>query len=337
MTTLLAVVFVFGLLIIGHEFGHFIMAKLSDVKVTEFSFGMGPRILKFGRGETEYSWRAFPVGGFVKMLGEEEQVDDPRSFSSKPTAKKMAIIAAGPIMNILISVIIFAVISMSSGFIKPVVSGLIDQYPAAKNAGILPGDRIVKANDMKVATYEDYLMFVYQNGGKPFDLTVIRQGKLVSVNITPIWNADESRYMIGIEATLAKATLIEGIQYGFSNTWSFIKQIAGFFSNLITGRASTEDVSGPVGIIKYAGDAAKQGFDSLLVFTAFLSINLAIMNLIPFPALDGGWLFILLIEGIRRKKIDANKIGIVNFIGFAFLMLITVLITFRDFIRLNMF
>lgn len=337
MTTILAVVFVFGLLIIGHEFGHFIMAKLSDIKVMEFSFGMGPRILKMGRGETEYSWRIFPIGGFVKMLGEEEHVNDPRSFSCKPTAVRMSVIAAGPIMNILISVIIFAVISMTAGFIKPVVSGLIDEFPAAKNAGMLPGDRIIKANDKKIATYEDYLMFVYQNGGKPFNLMVDRQGNQIGVNITPIWNAAESRYMIGIEATHAKATLLEGIQYGFINTWSFIKQIAVFFQNLIAGKASTEDVSGPVGIIKFAGDAARQGFDSLLVFTAFLSINLAIMNLVPFPALDGGWLFILLIEGIRRKKIDANKIGIVNFIGFAFLMLLTVLITFRDFIRLNIF
>jgi len=337
MTTLLAVIFVFGLLIIGHEFGHFIMAKISNVKVLEFSFGMGPRILKFVRGETEYSWRAFPLGGFVKMLGEEEQVNDPRSFSCKPTFVKMGVIAAGPIMNILISALIFAVIAMSTGYVKPIVSGLIDEYPAAKNAGILPGDRIVMVNGQKISTYEDYLMFVYQNGGNPFNLAVNRQGNEISVNITPIFNAAEERYMIGIQATETKASFVEGFQYGLQSTWSFTKQIAVFFKNLIVGKASTEDVSGPVGIIKFAGEAARQGFGNLLVFTAFLSINLAIMNLIPFPALDGGWLFILFIEGIRRKKIDANKIGIVNFIGFAFLMVLTVLITFRDFIRLNIF
>lgn len=337
MTTLLAVVFVFGLLIMGHEFGHFIMAKISNIKVLEFAFGMGPRILKFKDKETEYSWRIFPIGGFVKMLGEEEQINDPRSFSCKPTLVRMSVIAAGPLMNILISVLIFAAIAITAGYVKPVVASLIDQFPAAKNAGILPGDRIIGVNGQKIMTYEDYLMFVYQNGGKPFEIAVDRGGQTISKNITPIWNQAESRYMIGIEATHSKASLIEGVQYGFLSTWSFTKQLAGFFKNLIVGKASTEDVSGPVGIIKFAGDAARQGFNSLLVFTAFLSINLAIMNLVPFPALDGGWLLILLIEGVRRKKLNADKIGMVNFIGFAFLMVLTVLITFRDFIKLNIF
>lgn len=337
MLTLLAVIFVFGLLIIGHEFGHFVMAKLSDIKVMEFSFGMGPRIFKFGKGETEYSWRAFPIGGFVKMLGEEEQINDPRSFSCKPTAVRMGVIAAGPIMNIIISIIIFAVISMTTGYIKPVVSKLIDEFPVAKNAGVMVGDRIVKVNGQKIFTYEDYLMFVYQNGGTPFNLVIDRGGKQIGVDITPMWNAEENRYMIGIEASYGKAGLFEGIQYGLSNTVSLTKQIGSFFKSLVAGKASTEDVSGPVGIIKYAGEAARNGFDSLLVFTAFLSINLAVMNLLPFPALDGGWLFILLIEGIRRKKLDADKVGMVNFIGFAFLMVLTVLITFRDFIRFNIF
>jgi regulator of sigma E protease len=334
---------VFGLLIIGHEFGHFITAKLSNIKVNEFSFGMGPRILKFGRGETEYSWRAFPIGGFVKMLGEEEQVNDPRSFSTKPTPVKMAVIASGPLMNIIISILIFASIAVSIGYVRPVVkdyvvseqSGII--YPA-KTAGILPGDRIVRANDVKIYTYSDFQMLMYQNGKNPVDLTINRQGKVVTIrNIVPVKDPVEERYLIGIVPDSGKAGFFEGIQYGALSTWSFANQIAGFFKGLIIGQSSTEDVSGPVGIIKYAGDAARQGFDSLLIFTAFLSINLAIMNLIPFPALDGGWLLILLIEGIRRKKLDANKVGVINFVGFAFLMILTVLITFRDFIRLNIF
>jgi regulator of sigma E protease len=178
---------------------------------------------------------------------------------------------------------------------------------------------------------------MYENKGNPLNLTVLRQSEKIKISITPVLDPSEQRYMIGIEPTFAKATISEGFKYGFLNSWSFIKQIAGFFKSLITGNASTEDVSGPVGIIKFTGEAAKQGFSSLLVFTAFLSINLAILNLVPFPALDGGWLLILFIEGIRRKKLDANKIGILNFVGFAFLMLLTVIVTFRDFIRLNIF
>lgn len=342
MITLLAVIFVFGLLIIGHEFGHFTVAKLSGVKVTEFSFGMGPRIFRFGRGETEYSIRIFPIGGFVKMLGEDEEVTDPRSFSTKPAAAKAAIIAAGPIMNILISMLIFAAIAITVGYMKPVVDNYYRnpdtptvQYPAEKS-GIEKGDRIVAVNNKKILTYDDFRMFMYDNGGKPFTMTVERQGQLKNAVITPVKDTDGS-YLIGIMASFGKAGPVEGLRYGFLSTVTYSKQIIGFLKSLIVGTANTGDVSGPVGIIKITGDAARQGFGSLLLFTAYLSINLAIINLIPFPALDGGWLFIILIETIIRKKIDENKMGVINFIGFTLLMGIMVVITFRDVSRLNIF
>lgn len=342
MITLLAVIFVFGLLIIGHEFGHFISAKLSGVKVIEFAFGMGPRILKFGRGETEYSLRLFPIGGFVKMLGEEEEVDDPRSFSRKRAGIKAAIIAAGPIMNIIISILIFSAIAITIGYMKPVVDSYYRnpdtpavQYPAEK-AGIQKGDRIVAVDNKRVLTYDDFRMFMYDNGGKPITLTVERDGQLKNAVITPVKDTDGS-YLIGIMASYGKAGPIEGMEYGVLSTASYAKQILGFIKSLIIGKASTGDVSGPVGIIKITGDAARQGFGSLLLFTAYLSINLAIMNLIPFPALDGGWLLVILIEAVSRKKIDENKMGVINFIGFAFLMTLMILITFRDVSRLNIF
>jgi regulator of sigma E protease len=338
ITTLLAVVFVFGLLIIGHEFGHFITAKLSNIKVLEFSVGMGPRPLRFGKGETQYSWRVFPIGGYVKMLGEEEQVDDPRSFSCKPTLVRMAVIAAGPIMNIVISIIIFAIIAMAEGYTVPVVREYVKpptgfpefQYPAQKG-GILPGDRIVAANGEEILTYKDFTLFMYQNGGKPVTLVIERDGKEIPLkSITPIMDPVEKRYLIGIVPKVENVTIFQGIRYGYLDFATFTKQILGFFKDLIVGKASTADVSGPVGIVRYAGDAARNGFGSLVSFTAILSINLAILNLVPFPALDGGWLLILLIESIRRKKLDANKVGIINFIGFAFLMIITILVTFKD-------
>lgn len=344
MITVLAVIFVFGLLIMGHELGHFLVAKLSRIKVLEFSFGMGPRILKFGKRETEYSWRVFPIGGFVKMLGEEEQVDDPRSFSNKPTLVRMSVIAAGPIMNILMSILIFAVIAMSSGYSKPIVSSIAEPsegetsivFPA-KTVGLQPGDRIDNVNGSKILTYEDFKFFMYQNGGKQFILGIDRNGSMKSYKITPVYSKTNDMYMVGIVPVFGKASIFEGIQYGASNTWSLTKQIYEFFKSLIAGKASTQDVSGPVGIIKYAGDAASQGFASLLIFTALLSVNLAIMNLIPFPALDGGWLVLLIIEGIRRKKLDANKVGIINFVGFALLMVLIILITFKDVVNLKIF
>lgn len=344
MVTVLAVIFVFGLLIMGHELGHFLVAKLSGIKVLEFSFGMGPRILKFGKKETEYSWRVFPIGGFVKMLGEEEQVDDPRSFSTKPTLVRMSVIAAGPVMNIVLSILIFAVIAMASGYNKPIVSSIAQPpegettivFPA-KTAGLLPGDRIDSVNGSKILTYEDFKFFMYQNGGNQFTLGIDRNGIKKSYTITPVYSKVYGMYMVGIDPVFDRASIFEGIQYGAFNTWSLTKQIYEFFKSLVTGKASTEDVSGPVGIIKYAGDAASQGFGSLLIFTALLSVNLAIMNLIPFPALDGGWLVLLIIEGIRRKKLDANKVGIINFVGFALLMILIILISFKDIVNLNIF
>jgi regulator of sigma E protease len=344
MVTALAVLFVFGLLIIGHEFGHFIIAKISGVKVMEFSFGMGPALLKFGKGETEYAWRAFPIGGFVRMLGEEEEDNDPRSFSMKPTPVKMAIIAAGPIMNMIIAIIIFAIISMSAGYLKPVVSDYakpvkiedVETYPA-KEAGVMVGDKIVKANGKTIHIYDDFLMFMMKNGGTPFDLTVNRGGKDVDLKVNPVYSKEDGRYLVGIMVTPEKAGLLEGLQYGALKSWTLVKEMGGFFKDLAAGKASSDDVSGPVGIIKITGDVAHQGFGSLLMFTAFLSVNLAVMNLIPFPALDGGWLLILIIEGIRRKKLDPDKIGVLNFIGFAFLMILVVIVTFKDVARLNIF
>mgnify|MGYP000980175052 CR=1 FL=1 len=344
MTTILAAIFVFGLLIIGHEFGHFTVAKLSGIKVLEFSFGMGPRILKFKKGDTEYSLRIFPIGGFVRMLGEDEQVDDPRSFSCKPVLARMATVAAGPIMNVIISILIFAGIAMAVGYAKPVVKSYPDKpksnpnivYPV-ESAGIRPGDKIVEANGRSVLTYEDFKLFMYQNGGKTFDMTVKRGNQKITKSITPIYISEYNMYMVGIDPVFEKASLFEGLQYGTFNTWSLTKQMFSALGGLITGATSTNDLSGPVGIIRYTGEVAKQGFANLLVFTSLLSINLALMNLIPFPALDGGWVLLLLIEGIRGKKLDPNKVGMLNFVGFAFLILLTVFVTFKDVMKLNIF
>lgn len=342
LITVLSVIFVFGLLIIGHELGHFTVAKLSNIKVLEFSFGMGPRLIKFSGKETEYSLRAFPMGGFVKMLGEEEHVDDPRSFSCKPTLIKMLVIAAGPLMNIVISIIIFASIAISTGYIKPIINNFVKSntsniiYPA-QESGLMIGDRIVKANDTKILSYEDFIIFMERNGSGAINITVKRNNQYKNIIITPVFDTNLNKYMIGIEPLYQKANFIEGFQYGYANTVLLAKELVSFFKGLFAGKVSNADVAGPVGIVKITGEAAKQGFGSLLFFTAFLSLNLAFMNLIPFPALDGGWLFILLIEGIRRKKLDADKIGILNFIGFAVLILLLIIVTFNDISKLKLF
>lgn len=331
--TILAALFVFGLLIIGHELGHFAMAKSAGVKVLEFSFGMGPKLIGFTKGETAYSIRAFPIGGFVKMLGEDGESSDPRAFCNQSAWRRLSIIIAGPFMNFVLAVVLFFFASFNMGITKPVVSQIENGYPA-QAAGVMVNDRIVAVNNQSIKSWSEFQTFVTENKDKPFNLVVQRDNKNVSINIKAAYNKEESRYMIGIGPTIVKGQFWESLKEGIVKTGVSIKQMVVFLGGIFKGKVSSNDVGGPVAIIKISGEVAKVGIWNLFALTGFLSINLGIINLIPFPALDGGWVFILLIEAITRRKIDENKIGFVNLIGFSLLMLFTIFITYKDIIKL---
>ena len=334
MTTLLASIFVFGLLIASHEFGHFIVAKTSGVKVLEFSIGMGPKILGFHRGETDYSLRLLPIGGYVKMLGEEGNSSDPRAFCNQSPWRRLPIIIAGALMNFLIAIILFSISFSVTGFEKPVVSKIEAGYPA-ELSGVKVNDKILRVNDKKINTWTEFIMHIQENEDKQFKMTVERQGKLLDVNIKPILDQKYDRYMIGISSTLVESGNIgESIKQSFVETISSIKLMTSWIGRAVTGKASMKDVGGPVAIVQMSGQAARAGIATLLYFAAFLSINLGVINLLPFPALDGGWVIILLLEGITRRKIDENKIGFVNMIGFTLLMIFAALVIFKDFMTL---
>lgn len=336
MLTFIAAIFVFGLLIISHEFGHFITAKSAGVKVLEFSVGMGPKILGFKKKETNYSLRAFPIGGYVRMLGEEGESDDPRAFCNAATWRRMIIIVAGAFMNFIIAIVLFSMVRYNVGVYKPIVGGIETGYPAVQS-GIKVDDKIYAVNGKTIKKWDQFTTFVSENKNKPITITIIRNNKTKNVIVKPIYNKAESRYMIGISPKVVKGNIGESISNGFTETFSSIKQMLTILKSALQGKLSTNDLGGPVLIVKLSGEAAKLGIWQLLMFTAFLSINLGIINLIPFPALDGGWVIILLIEGLTRKKIDENKIGIVNMVGFAVLITFTIWITFKDILRLNSF
>ncbi|OFI07723.1 regulator of sigma-W protease RasP [Clostridium acetireducens DSM 10703] len=321
----------FSVLVIVHEFGHFILAKLNGVKVEEFSLGMGPKLFGIKGKETEYTVKILPIGGYVKMLGEDgAETTDQRAFINKTPVQKLSIVAAGPIMNFIFAILMFALIASVRGYLSPVVSELEPNKPAIV-AGIKPGDKIIGVNNKKILTWEDFVTEVYLSNGSALNIKLNRNDKIENVKIVPIKDVNEKKYIVGIYPTqVTNPSLVNSMKYGFIESNSLVKQTFAFLKTLFKGNVSKNDFGGPVTIIRVSGQAAKAGIISLTAFAAYLSVQLAIFNIIPFPALDGGWIFLLLIEIITGKKFDDNKVGFINYIGFAILMTLMVLVTIKD-------
>ncbi|PRR80253.1 Regulator of sigma-W protease RasP [Clostridium liquoris] len=328
---IIGAIFAFGLLVIVHELGHFTLSKLNGVKVEEFSIGMGPKLFGLKKGETQYNVKALPIGGYVRMLGEDgETTNDEGAFSNKSSLQKLSIVAAGPFMNLILAIVLFAIIAANRGYMAPIVDKVEPNNPA-QIAGMQKGDKILKVNDKKILTWEDFVTEVYTNNGNSLNITYKRANETKSVKLTPVKNEKENRYMVGIYPSIIKnPTMSESISYGFVETNSLISQTFGFLGTIFKGKVSLNDFGGPITIIKVSGEAAKAGLFSLLSFAAYLSVQLAIFNIIPFPALDGGWIILFLVEIITKRKFDSNKVGIINYIGFALLMTLMVLVTIKD-------
>ena len=336
MVTFLAAIFVFGLLIISHEMGHFFTAKACGVKVSEFSVGMGPKLFGIKGKKTDYSLRIFPIGGYVKMLGEEEESQDPRAFCNQSPWRRLVVIIAGAFMNFVVAIVLLTIFNFNVGVYKPIVNKVVPNMPAEK-AGLKADDRITAVNNNSIESWEEFISFVDQNKDKDFKLTVDRNGQKLDVTLKPEFDKTANKYMIGIESKYVKGSFAESIADAFRKTNQIVKEIFKFFGFLFQGKISSNDVGGPVAIIKMSGEAAKLGIWNLIMFAAFLSINLGVINLVPFPALDGGWVVILLIEGITGKKPNEDKLGIVNLIGFSILMALAVFITYKDILKLGSF
>lgn len=319
----------FSILIIIHELGHFTMAKLNNVMVEEFSLGMGPKLFAFQGKETKYLIKAFPIGGYVKMLGDEGASTDPRAFNNKSPLRKLSIVIAGPIMNLILGVVLFAVIAGFKGYMAPIIGQLTPNGPA-QAAGLLPGDKLIKVNNSGISTWEDFVTGVYTSNGTALNITYSRDNTLKTVKVTPVKDTQLNRYIVGIYPSEVRPNALQASAYGAKEAWSLTKQTAGFLKTLISGKASMNDFGGPVTIIKFSGAAAKAGILTLMSFAAYISIQLAIFNIIPFPALDGGFIFLFLFEIITGKKVDDNKVGLINYFGFAALMVLMILVTIKD-------
>jgi regulator of sigma E protease len=335
LLTAIAAVFVFLMVILFHEFGHFIIAKSVGVKVNEFSIGMGPKIFQKQKGETKYSVRALPIGGYVSMEGEDENSDDPRSFNKVPAISRIAVVVAGATMNFILAIIVLSIVSFNVGMPTTIVLETLDDSPA-KSAGIQREDRIVKINNIEMKNWDSIVNEI--NNSSPDEdmkVTVLRNGDIKDFTLKPEVSND-NRVIIGIVPTTEK-TFISAIKGGLQKTGSMLMLMFDFIKMVFSGKVSTKDLSGPVGVIYTIGEAAKYGFTNLLYLMGFISINLGFFNLLPLPALDGSRIVFLFLEIIRGKAIDPDKEGFIHFIGFVLLILLMLTVTYSDIIRFNIF
>lgn len=325
---------VLSVLVVIHEFGHFSVAKFFNIKVHEFSLGMGPKIWGKGKGDTQYSIRAFPIGGYVKMEGEDENSKDKRALCNKPAYQRFLVVVAGPVMNFLFAILVFIILlSFLPTIPVPIVESIEIDSPA-QIAGILPGDKILKLNNEKINIQRDAVYFFEGNGDKSVEVLLKRDGKKVNLTVEPKLNEEYGRYMIGYVAKTVKPNPVLVIKNGYFETVFLSKAILVSFKDLITGKLGTDQLSGPVGIVNTIGQASQQGMSSLSFLAAFISISFGIFNLLPLPALDGGRIIFLIIEMIRRKPVDSEKEGFVHFIGFALLIALMLFVTYNDIAKL---
>ncbi|MCT4606761.1 MAG: RIP metalloprotease RseP [Marinisporobacter sp.] len=332
MGTIIIALLVFGVLVVFHEFGHFSIAKLVGIKVHEFSIGMGkPRLFKFKGGETEYSIRPFPLGGYVKMEGEDEASTDERSFNNKPLWARMLVIVAGPFMNFVLAILLFTMMFYLMGFPtnSTIVGEIIPDYPA-QSSGMKAGDEIFSIDGEKVDSWKQIVETIHSKKDQEIHIEVLRDGKEKSFSIKPRVNEETKQVMIGISPTFEKS-FKKSIPAGFKAMAFIIKSMLAFFVH-----PSVKDVVGPVGIIHIVGEAAKNSIYDIFRIAGIISVNLGIVNLLPIPALDGGRLVFLVIEGLRGKPLDPEKEGFIHLTGFVLLMSLMVFMIFKDVERFNL-
>lgn len=332
MQTLIAAIFVFGLLILAHELGHYFVARLAGIRVLELAIGFGPRLIGWTRNGIDYSLRAVPLGGFCRLMGENpEDADDPDSFPRKPIFKRMAVLLAGSTMNLVLAVFVFFLIFF---FIIGVPGdsaqiGYIVEGSPAQEAGLEAGDTITTIDNEPVERWQEVLSIISGKPNEQVRLTLMRNGNVFSYTLETTREPETGRGIIGIGPMMERYSFIPSLQ----NSFRQFRMILVSFYYVLSGQAPL-DVAGPVGIVYVIGEVAQTGFVNLLMLTGLISINLGIINLLPIPALDGGRLMFLVIEAVRGRPIEPEKEGFIHFLGFALLITLILFITYQDVLRI---
>ncbi len=355
MNTIFSFILVLGLLIFVHELGHFLFAKLFKVRVLKFSLGFGPKVFGKVYGETEYLLSAFPLGGYVKMFGEnpDEQdisdADKDASFAHKAVWKRFFIIVAGPLFNLLFAVFLFFVIFSITGTPESLDTtrvGEVKEASPAFQAGIEKGDVFLEINGHSTEKWVDVLEGVKNSGGKPLDILLQRGQESVRVTVIPeidsvknlFGEVVEERYMVGImrenEVIYTRVGFAQAIKDALAQTWFFIYLTGMGIIKILQRVVPASELGGPILIAQIAGEQMREGWMNLLHFTGLLSVNLGILNLLPIPVLDGGHLVFLTIEGVRRKPLNERAQIVAQQIGIALLGSLMIFVFYNDIARL---
>ena len=346
--TLIFFVLVFGTIVLAHEFGHYLLAKVNGIHVVEFAMGMGPKIAGFHRNGTDYVIRLLPIGGACMFEGEDglheaEGEPSPNSFNAAPVGARISAVVAGPLFNFILAFLLAVFLVGFSGSDKPVILGIMEGFPADV-AGIEAGDIITRMNGEKIYLAREIYINAYLNGDKPMSVEYERNGEVFTTQLVPKYNEESGRYLLGFqgygEAVEAKGLSIFKYAY-YEVRYSFLSTTKSLLM-LVRGEASKDDVSGPIGIAQVIGEVAEESVEygplvlilNLANIAMLLSVNLGVLNLLPLPALDGGRLVFMLVEAVRGKPIPPEKEGMVHFAGFVALMVLMVFIMYNDIVKL---
>ena len=348
MLKILLAIIIFGVIVFIHELGHFTAAKLCKIKVLKFAIGMGPKLIAKQFGETEYSLRLLPIGGFCDMEGEQVDIDGGenvgdrpvhvRSLNNRPIWQRFILYFAGPFMNIVLGFVIAVILTCMMNAVPSTQIGEFKDNAIAAENGLKVGDEIIKVNGMRIFTPSELSYQAASAESENFDVIVKRDGKKIELKNVKLFDMSEGKFVFGINGL--DKTPFNVLGYSVKDTISTARLIWISLGDLISGKYGLQDMSGPIGIVNEIGNAAssgktvKQSAMSLMSLSMFLSINLGIVNLLPIPGLDGGHILLLIIEAIRRKPLKPNHEVYANLVGLGLIMLLIVVITFSDIMKL---
>ena len=337
MGIVLAII-IFSFIVFFHELGHFLLAKKNGIDVEEFAIGMGPTLYSREYKGTKYAVRLFPIGGFCAMGEDEEATDSPGNFNNKSVWARISVILAGPMFNFILAIIFATILTAMVGYDRPVIESVAEGFPA-EEAGLREGDRIVRMGEKKIRIFREITIYNQFHQGEDVEITYSRNGEEHRVTLSPKEDEELGYSRLGITSEgYRKANALEAVRYGAYSVNYWISTTVESLKMLITGKVSINNFTGPVGIVDVVEDTYQESKSygnfvvlvELLNIAIMLSANLGVMNLLPFPALDGGRLVFLFLEAVRRKRVSPEKEGYVHMIGIVLLMLLMVFVMFND-------
>ena len=330
--SILAALVLLSLLVTIHELGHYLAGRKLGFTIVEFAVGMGPVLLKTTRNGIQYSLRALPIGGMCRFFGEDEEAQDARCFNAQKVWKRIVVVLAGPIMNLLFAVLCAVVTISIFGDYMPSVYEIPDTTSPAYIGGMQAGDVITEVNGKRVLFYSDTVSMIQAVDADEMLLKVDRGGEKTTLTLRDFYSEADGKNRIGITITPVR------YRFGFGETLAHsvgyitgtIRETFGFFGRLFQGNVASNEVSGPVGIVAYISEAVRSSGETVLRLAVLISASLGVMNLLPFPALDGGRLVFMLVEAVRGKPISAQKEGLVHLIGLVLLFGLIIFLTYND-------